>query len=432
MYTRLFPFRQTAKVKVILKLTFVFFFLFFCLYSLYCVMTSSWMFPTVFGLRKPDAVAHREFPSAVFRFYQKCRSLKLKLVVMDKNILSSLVGEYRVPWENVTMVSFGVFEAEGIQMEKAEQSGKFRMLGFTNQKPTFGTSAQKHTSCFLFRFRWTTLTISVMVIYKNDGFYSTDVCGEESRTRIYGIIMDEFQTKQVTVNNTIMVVPAMTHSFVRELPFSTYVSCQRWRSPPGLTEEGKAHLQALLHLKEVARTLGKTVFIFSKTLLGWYRDCAFSDVIDEVDMGMFVEDLDKYFLTALQKDPNIDGQVFGKIAHGMHFELKVHGMRINLFLVYRDRLKGTMWVRRMDVGWGRILRLVYPDFGLCSGLFYDSVLYVPCPVVPLLKFEFGKEWAKARDLKSRPLNVDMENSFSPIQLPSLVKDINDPSISLRH
>lgn len=40
---------------------------------------------------------------------------------MDKNILSSLVGKSRVPWESVTMVSFGIFEGDGIQLEKVNR-----------------------------------------------------------------------------------------------------------------------------------------------------------------------------------------------------------------------------------------------------------------------------------------------------------------------
>lgn len=66
MYARLLLFRQTAKVKAILKLTFVCLFLSFCLYSLYCMMmTSSWILPAIFGLRKPDAVAQREVSQSV-------------------------------------------------------------------------------------------------------------------------------------------------------------------------------------------------------------------------------------------------------------------------------------------------------------------------------------------------------------------------------
>uniref|UniRef100_A0A915PU34 Fukutin n=1 Tax=Setaria digitata TaxID=48799 RepID=A0A915PU34_9BILA len=132
-----------------------------------------------------------------------------------------------------------------------------------------------------------------------------------------------------------------------------------------------------------------TPFLFSGTLLGWYRECSFIKDTTDVDMAMRITSLDPVMLKHMEKSSEFKLHwILGKVNDSLEVSIYSGNIKIDLFFLYEN--KDSAWVGGMMVTERKKLRWFYPPImQICTGDLLGRLFHVPCNVEEILEAEYG-------------------------------------------
>lgn len=154
-------------------------------------------------------------------------------------------------------------------------------------------------------------------------------------------------------------------------------------------------------MKQLTKSLKIKFWLACGTLLGWYRQCDLIPYTSDVDFATwsyYVEDKPNYkqeVLAALTRDksPLLLIKTFGfpENAYEMTFmKSGLQGKGFDLFFTYEEDNKhgvsGHMsWINSYYY-------VLYPKITLCSAIFLEEKVLVPCNAEAVIEAEYGKYW----------------------------------------
>ncbi|CAI5445289.1 unnamed protein product [Caenorhabditis angaria] len=221
------------------------------------------------------------------------------------------------------------------------------------------------------------------------------------RTEPRRIIPKRFESHQI--GN--IYYPKNIPQFLGFLKRSKYIDCLNLYIP---RKGQKVFLNAARSAQSLAQLRDKLLdfdmfsFLNGGTLLGWYRECSIIPHTYDMDVSVFIEDINPKILDYFQSAESefTLARKFGRINDSL--ELTVYsntGYAVNtdVFFMYTDDYKnGTIinWVGGMNGNGGKY-KFTYPKYDpWCAGDLLGHIFWVTCSPNQQITLEYGKLWYK--------------------------------------
>ncbi|XP_035219244.1 fukutin-like isoform X2 [Stegodyphus dumicola] len=225
-----------------------------------------------------------------------------------------------------------------------------------------------------------------------------------------------------------LYVPSDPQYFLFQIRNSRFLECNMSRAANLTTtpDPNSKSLEAfrrkfiisLRELKSRFRPLLQTFWIWSGTMLGWYRQCDIIPYTTDVDFGAWaseVEDLDALVKLFLNDKHLSIRERMGLVDEALEFQLRCYGLRVDVFFLYK--IQNGTWYSGHRSGRGYYFRYYHPNFTLCSGDLLGERVQVPCETEKVIIAEYGPEWSLPvpnwyyeSSIKNRGPNIYWDNS----------------------
>lgn len=230
--------------------------------------------------------------------------------------------------------------------------------------------------------------------------------------------ISRIETTRVNLDGVKVFVPKDPVHVLDEIPSSTFLECNHTRAldffsrhPRDVSNDGEAfrHLarKTIVTAAKILDGLGIRFWISSGTLLGWYRQCDVITYSGDVDFGIFIHDYDARLIAEFQRAGLELMHLFGKTTDSFELSFAFGDMKLDLFFFYREG-DDLVWNGGTQARTGNKFKYLFSRFSLCWADFLAVRVRVPCPTVPYLEANYGKDFlepVKTWDWKKSPPNV---------------------------
>ncbi|KAF8764557.1 Fukutin like protein [Argiope bruennichi] len=150
---------------------------------------------------------------------------------------------------------------------------------------------------------------------------------------------------------------------------------------------------SLQELKAIFNPLLMNFWIWSGTMLGWYRQCDIIPYTSDADFAAWaseVDDLDD-ILQRIERSEHLElKQRMGIVEQSLEFNLNCHRLRVDVFFLYPES-NGT-WYAGHRPSRGYYFKYHHPNFSLCSAELLGHKVLVPCETEKVIITEYGSNW----------------------------------------
>ncbi|CAG0878617.1 unnamed protein product [Darwinula stevensoni] len=238
-----------------------------------------------------------------------------------------------------------------------------------------------------------------------------------------------FETRRMPLLGTSggIVVPKDPLAVTRELWDSVYIPCNETRAQEfyhlhGPRDESR---EATLFRHKAWKILAnaKTALDSIKVpfwISRYFRQCDIIPYSQDVDVGIFIANYKPEIRDVFLRNGFKLKHVFGLVNDSYELSFLYEGVKLDVFFFYES--KDVMWNGGTQARTGLKFKYVFPRFSLCWTDFLELRLRVPCPTLPYVEANYGKDWftpVVQWDWKSSPPNVQ-PNGVWPRHLWSLV------------
>ncbi|ESP05153.1 hypothetical protein LOTGIDRAFT_102542, partial [Lottia gigantea] len=209
----------------------------------------------------------------------------------------------------------------------------------------------------------------------------------------------KINTTRGILGNTRLLVPENGSQFLKDYNESEFIECnytraekyyKEYKMPREPTDFALKALKMLEKTGEALDKLGIPFTLGEGTLLGWYRQCGITSFTTDLDILVFREDYSDDILTSLKKIGFTHMFTFGTVDDGLEYSLMFMGVKMDLFIVYKER--DVFWLGAIDGH--RKLRFTLPKFTNCWSELLGVRVRVPCESAAYIKKTYGKNWHK--------------------------------------
>ncbi|KAG8192762.1 hypothetical protein JTE90_009782 [Oedothorax gibbosus] len=346
----------------------------------------------------------------------------------NKELLTKRKFELKIESNSKQVVTFGIFENYTLLLEKAEIQAQIKNSNFSVeviQEPLKDWMAKSSSDLFISHlfFSKNLFTIHVVVFYsrgtylwhstlKNllyenipslEGLYFVEHdSAYDSLTAVFPNVTDK-ALKNVSI-------PSNPQYFLFEMASSRFLECnssiasafskhngadvqKKSRSPVELSRFKKRTVVALRQLKAKLNPLLIHFWIWSGTMLGWYRECGVIPYTSDVDFAAWAEEVDNLdqVVKLFSDDKHLKlKQRMGIVEQGLELNLNCYKVRVDLFFLYKES-NGT-WYAGHRPSKGYYFKYHHPNFTLCSAELLGHKVMVPCQTEGVIAMEYGAKW----------------------------------------
>ncbi|CAL1266111.1 unnamed protein product [Larinioides sclopetarius] len=242
-------------------------------------------------------------------------------------------------------------------------------------------------------------------VNKNDLFQELYFAESDSAYENFTYQSLGFKSRHLTNIN----IPSNPHFFLFETPSSKFLECNstvvsnffkfnqtgipKKHSSLSVENFNKRIEVGLQELKAIFNPLLMNFWIWSGTMLGWYRQCDVIPYTSDADFAAWasqVDDLDD-ILQRINKSDNLElRQRMGIVEQSLEFNLNCHKLRADVFFLYPES-NGT-WYAGHRPSKGYYFKYHHPNFTLCSAELLGHKVLVPCEAEKVIVTEYGSNW----------------------------------------
>ncbi|CAI5443733.1 unnamed protein product [Caenorhabditis angaria] len=311
--------------------------------------------------KKSQIFAHR-YSNVNREKYEKClkhfqKNVDIPILILDRKYLQKLQNE---KCEKVRKIEIAV-ELKYSKNRKILQDSRFKIIFFENST----------TKDFL-----TLKTEPSKIIPKNFEVYH------------FGNLM----------------VPKDIPMFLGFLRRSKFLECRNMQIS---REDQERYLDAqksvdiLAELRDLLLEFGMFSFLNGGTFLGWYRECNIIPHTTDMDISIFIEDLNPKIIDYFNSRDSklILATKYGRINDSLEFSVyptSGYQVKTDIFFMYSDFENGTNmnWIGGMSPK-GEKIRFYYPNYDpWCAAELLGHIFWVTCTPEYHVKLEYGENWFK--------------------------------------
>ncbi|GIY68880.1 fukutin [Caerostris darwini] len=378
------------------------------------------------------------------------------LASQHKDLLIKRKFHFKNFFNSKHIVTFGIRGKDTLKLQKAGAYANIKARGFKMElvsEPLLGwmktgnttSSSNQYTSHAFFKYRdW---IIHLVPFYDRGNFQWHAALETKSNKRIpfkelyftesasayenFGYESLKFYSHSLSNVN----IPSNPQFFLFETTSSRFLECNstivssfyksNQTGVPGdhyslsVPRFNKRTVIGLLELKAIFNPLLMNFWIWSGTMLGWYRQCDVIPYTSDVDFAAWasqVDDLDDILHRLEQSDHMELRQRMGIVENTLEFNINCHNLRVDVFFLYHQS-NGT-WYAGHRPSKGYYFKYHHPDFTLCSAQLLDHKVLVPCETEKVIITEYGPEWMKPvtswnyeSSIKNRGPNIYWDKSM---------------------
>ncbi|CAI5443804.1 unnamed protein product [Caenorhabditis angaria] len=201
-----------------------------------------------------------------------------------------------------------------------------------------------------------------------------------------------------------LIIPENIPIFLEFLKRSTFLECQNItisRKDQKAKLDAQKSVNVLAELRDLLLDFGMFSFLNCGTFLGWYRECSIIPHTSDMDLTIFIEDINADILNYFETENStfILSRKFGRLNDSLEFTVySKSGYRVktDIFFMYSDFENGTNmnWIGGTG-GNGQKYKFLYPDYDpWCAADLLGHIFWVTCTPEYYVKFEHGEFWYK--------------------------------------
>ena len=188
----------------------------------------------------------------------------------------------------------------------------------------------------------------------------------------------------------------------------------------------------LFSAKEILDSLEIPFWLSSGTLLGHFRECDAFHYGMDVDIGVFIEDLEavgmEKLIDSFSKNHLPLMHLFGMMNDSLELSFRNEDIKLDIFFFYRE--DSYVWNGGTSTKTGFKYKYTFPPFDLCWTNFLDLKVRIPCPTLPYIEANYGKDWFTPKrdwDWKTSPPNVSPNGQWPYHLWPQVIQSFSLPS-----
>ena len=247
----------------------------------------------------------------------------------------------------------------------------------------------------------------------------------------------------LVIDGLVLAVPRPASEFTKPVgEYLEFIECNRTQAElfdemysPSQTDLQLTHAfrvkvkKILSTVKNVLDKLGVEFWLSSGTLLGYFRQCDVIYYSKDVDIGIKIENLKPNLIEYLQMaDLQLIHQ-FGQPNDSFEVSFRNEDIKLDIFFFYLDHQTGHTWSGGTDTSNCDKTKYLFAPFGLCWTEFLGRLFRIPCPTLPYIEANYGKNgsWfkpSKEWHWKHSPPNAIFNGRWPESQWSQVIRSFN--------
>ncbi|XP_071508956.1 ribitol-5-phosphate transferase FKTN-like [Diadema antillarum] len=236
----------------------------------------------------------------------------------------------------------------------------------------------------------------------------------------------------IRIDEVSLTVPKYPMQFLQQLP-SPHLECNIQQAREFLSEYGMDDTAEAADFRARARDilergaraldkLGVPFWISSGTCLGWFRECNIIAHSMDVDFGMRIRDYNNHVVPAMESQGLQLLHLFGKEGDSFELSFARDSIKLDIFFFYEE--EDYIWNGGTDDKTGDKFKYIFPKFDLCWTELVGLRVRVPCPTLPYIEANYGREWNRKVtkwNWKESPPNVRPNGRWPAAEWPKVMQ-----------
>ena len=242
------------------------------------------------------------------------------------------------------------------------------------------------------------------------------------------------------IDGLVLAIPKPPSEFTKPIEeHLEFIECNRTRArlfnemyAPSDTDRQLTH-EFRLKVKKILSTVksvldkhGIEFWLSSGTLLGHFRQCDVIHYSVDVDIGVKIENFKPHLIDYLQMADLQLLHQFGLTNDSFELSFRNEDIKLDIFFFYTDYETGQLWNGGTDTSNGDKTKYIFPPFNLCWSDFLGLLFRIPCPTLPYIEANYGKNGAwfspvKDWHWKNSPPNAIPNGRWPPSQWSQVIQ-----------